>query len=168
MEKEHFGERLSKLIDALGITQSAFAARLGISQPYVSKLLKGGIPSNPQIDNICSKFKVRREWLLDGTGGDENMFVESAQREKAYERFAYIMENAAPAKKAALSALLDLLYVVPDDVWDDIIKKIDNAVIASGGNSLFKAHHEPTIDEKVEAYRRELELEKEVMEKFGA
>ena len=38
------------------------------------------------------------------------MFVKSTPYEQAYNRFGYIMENSTPAKKAALSMLLEMVY----------------------------------------------------------
>ena len=35
------------------------------------------------------------------------------------------MENSSPSKKAALSVLLELLYNVPDEQWDMIMKQYD-------------------------------------------
>ena len=35
------------------------------------------------------------------------------------------MENSTPTKKATLSMLLELLYTVPDDAWDAIIKEFE-------------------------------------------
>ena len=53
------------------------------------------------------------------------MFVKVSAYEKAYNRFGYIMENSSPSKKAALSMLLELLYSVPDDTWDEMIIKFE-------------------------------------------
>lgn len=63
-----FGERISALISELGITKTSFADRLNITQPYVSKLIKNGTPSDRLIEDICEKFNVREEWLRTGEG----------------------------------------------------------------------------------------------------
>lgn len=63
-----FGERISALISELGITKTSFADRLNITQPYVSKLIKNGTPSDRLIEDICEKFNVREEWIRTGEG----------------------------------------------------------------------------------------------------
>lgn len=63
-----FGDRISALISELGITKTSFADKLNITQPYVSKLIKNGIPSDRLIEDICEKFNVREEWLRNGEG----------------------------------------------------------------------------------------------------
>ena len=35
------------------------------------------------------------------------------------------MENSTPLKKAALSMLLELIYTVPDNAWDTIMKEFE-------------------------------------------
>lgn len=53
------------------------------------------------------------------------MFVKSTPYEQAYNRFGYIMENSTPAKKAALSMLLEMVYSIPDDSWNAIVKQFE-------------------------------------------
>ena len=53
------------------------------------------------------------------------MFVKSTRYEQAYNRFGYIMENSTPAKKAALSMLLEMVYSIPDDSWNAIVKQFE-------------------------------------------
>ncbi len=66
-----YGERISELITKLGITKTAFADKLNITQPYVSKLIKNGTPSDRLIEDICEKFNVNEKWLRTG---EEEMF----------------------------------------------------------------------------------------------
>ena len=72
--------------------------------------------------SICREFSVNGEWLRNGTG---EPFIQVTPYEKTYNRFGYIMENSSPSKKAALSVLLELLYNVPDEQWDMIMKQYD-------------------------------------------
>lgn len=59
-------ERIALLIDESGMTKTAFAKKLNITQPYVSKLLKNGNPSDRLIEDICEKFEVDEDWLRNG------------------------------------------------------------------------------------------------------
>ena len=63
-----------------------------------------------------------REWLRNGTG---EMFTEVSSYEKAYNHFGYIMENAIPSKKAALSILIRCYTVFPDEQWDLMMKQFE-------------------------------------------
>lgn len=116
--------RIKELRLACGLSQDAFANKLGLkSRGKIANLEFGKTDADKEfMDLICSTFNVNRTWLSDGTG---EMFVSSTPYEKAYNRFGYIMENATPSKKAALSLLLELLYSVPDDKWDIIMKEFD-------------------------------------------
>jgi len=57
---ENISERLRKLLVLLGLKQSNFARKLGISPAHVSKLLRGGNISPALIIAISSVFKVER------------------------------------------------------------------------------------------------------------
>ena len=61
-------ERISNLLSTLQITKTAFAEKLKVSQQYISKLTKTGLPSDLLIDDICEKYNVSEEWLRYGTG----------------------------------------------------------------------------------------------------
>lgn len=65
---DNFPDRLRILLDFLGLKQSNFAEKLGISPAHVSKLLRGGNISLALIIAISSVFKVERRWLETGEG----------------------------------------------------------------------------------------------------
>lgn len=69
---ETINDRIAQLIDTLGVTKTAFAENLKISQQYASKLIRTGTPSDLLIDDICQKYNVNEEWLRTGTG---DMFI---------------------------------------------------------------------------------------------
>lgn len=124
------GERLKLLRKHLDIKQGDFANKISTTQGHISDIENGRKNlSDRTIKLICLESwngkMVNEEWLRDGTGGEENMFVNVTPQEKAYNRFGYIMENSSPSKKAALSVLLELLYNVPDEQWDMIVKQYD-------------------------------------------
>lgn len=65
----NIGERLKKLRKELGLTQAAFAARIGSVQNTVTGYESGRRnPSAPVISLICREFNVREEWLRTGDG----------------------------------------------------------------------------------------------------
>lgn len=65
---ETINQRIAELLDALGITKTAFADKLKVSQQYISKLIRTGTPSDLLIDNICQRYNVNEVWLRTGEG----------------------------------------------------------------------------------------------------
>lgn len=120
------GDRIKKLRKHLDLTQQGFGDRLGIKGNTISQYESGrNEPIDAVLSLICREFNVNEEWLRTGKGGDDNMFIKITPYEKAYNRFGYIMENSVPSKKAALSLMLELLYTVPDEQWNAIMKEYE-------------------------------------------
>lgn len=66
-------ERIAMCIDKSGLTRTAFAERINLSQPHVSKLAGGtSAPSDRTIADICREFNVSETWLRTGAG---DMFI---------------------------------------------------------------------------------------------
>lgn len=62
-------ERIKLIREQYGLSQSAFAARLGISRASVCQLESGiNGASNSTVINICREFNINREWLETGKG----------------------------------------------------------------------------------------------------
>lgn len=62
-------ERISLCIEKSGLNKTSFAKRLGITQPFVSKLCSGASqPSDRTISDICREFNVNETWLRTGEG----------------------------------------------------------------------------------------------------
>ena len=66
---ESIGTRIKKLRDALHITQSEFAKKIGSVQNTITGYETGRRePSNQVIALICQVFRVNEEWLRTGKG----------------------------------------------------------------------------------------------------
>jgi transcriptional regulator with XRE-family HTH domain len=77
--------RIAAVIKASGLTKTAFAERLNVSQSFVSRLAVGAsVPSDRTILDICREFNVSERWLRTGEG---EMFVQLS-REEEITRFA--------------------------------------------------------------------------------
>ena len=64
-----FSDRLSQIISDSGLTKTAFAKRIEVSQGFVSQLCSGSFNPSPRtISAICREFNIRREWLEPGEG----------------------------------------------------------------------------------------------------
>lgn len=117
------GERVKRIRKEKDLTLEKFGEKVGVTKQTISRI-ENGINSltDQMVLSICREFSVNGEWLRNGTG---EPFIQVTPYEKTYNRFAYIMENSSPSKKAALSVLLELLYNVPDEQWDMIMKQYD-------------------------------------------
>lgn len=111
--------------DYLHMTQEEFSSSIKISRSNLGSIEIGRVSVTDRvIQDICEKFSVNEEWLRTGSG---EIPARISPYEKAYNRFGYIMENSPPAKKAALTMLIEVLYSVPDDKWDMIMKQFEES-----------------------------------------
>lgn len=116
-------ERLKLLRKKLSLSQESFGSRLGVTGTGISKIETGDRNLTEQMFiSICREFNVNETWLRTGKG---EMFLSATPYEKAYNRFGYIMENSVPSKKAALAMLLEMLYSVPDEQWEMMMKQFE-------------------------------------------
>ncbi len=62
-------ERIAQCINASGLTKTAFAQKIGLTQAYVSALSIGRkLPSDRTIADICREFHISETWLRTGEG----------------------------------------------------------------------------------------------------
>lgn len=71
--------RIAAVIQASGLTKTAFAERVKVSQQHISRLAKDGTPSDRTIVDICREFGVSEHWLRTGEG---EMFVRLSREEE--------------------------------------------------------------------------------------
>lgn len=88
MEKISINARIKQLRTSKRYKQSEFGEIIGLKQVAVSNMEKDGNTVTEQnITLICQKFRVRREWLVDGEGemfvsGEPGIFSEFAKEYK--------------------------------------------------------------------------------------
>lgn len=113
----------------LHLTQEELAPQIKMSRSNLGAIEIGRIVVTDRVkDDICSAFNVNKNWLESGDGGDDNIFIKATPYEKAYNRFGYLIENGSPTKKAALSAILELMYLVPDDTWELVVEQFNQSL----------------------------------------
>ena len=56
--------RIAAVIQASGLTKTAFAERVKVSQQHISRLAKDGTPSDRTIVHICRVFCVTKHWQV--------------------------------------------------------------------------------------------------------
>ena len=76
--------RLKELRKELSLTQQEFADKLNISRNFVAQIEIGTkVPGERTVQDICRKFKVNYDWLVNGSGemfqddGDAQAIVDS-------------------------------------------------------------------------------------------
>ena len=66
-------ERIKEVRKTVGLTQTEFANRIGLSQNFITQLETGSKnPSDRTLSDICREFSVSEQWLRTGEG---EMFV---------------------------------------------------------------------------------------------
>lgn len=62
-------ERIRQLRESLGLSQTAFGSRLGVSRDVVNNLERGRVEIKEHIVKlICSEYHVSEDWLRTGSG----------------------------------------------------------------------------------------------------
>ena len=108
----NMSERIAALMDSLDMTNTAFAARLNVSQSFVSRLASGAkIPSDRTIADICREFNVNEDWLRTGEGA---MFLERSRDDELSAFFGDILSGQPDDFRRRLIAALSRLSV---DEW---------------------------------------------------
>lgn len=145
--------RIKMLRKELDMTQQEFADRLGIKRTTIGNYEAGrNEPVDSVIALICDRFNVSVEWLRDGKGP---MFKEVAPDDDIQRMVDDMLrDDSAETKRRLVAAILRL---TPEQIETAVswIKRTFDLVSAEDIND----ETEPTIDEKVESYRHELEAQ---------
>ncbi len=145
MKKNVINAQIRKLRKALKLNQTEFGERIGLKSGAIGKMEKdGGTVIEQNIKLICEKFNVRREWLTEGAGE-----MLQATEDTLFSAFARRYQ-LTKAEQNVARYLLQLSTEERQSILQHILSIADAARSASGTS---------TIDEKVEAYRKELEEE---------
>ena len=115
--------RISAVIHASGLTKTAFAGRLNISQSHISKITSGdSIPSDRTIVDICREFGVSENWLRTGEG---EMFVRLSREEEITKFAMSIVRNPDSEFQRQLLATMAKLepaqWQLMEQMLDDLI-----------------------------------------------
>jgi transcriptional regulator with XRE-family HTH domain len=98
-------DRIAEIVRVTSKTKTAFADSLGVSQQYISKLERTGVPSERTIRDICDKYNVNEYWLRTGEG---EMFRERSRAEDLAGLLASMCENPTPFQKSLIAVLAKL------------------------------------------------------------
>lgn len=118
--------RTSELRKSLGLTQQAFADRLGITRGAVSKYdIDATDPSDAVISLICREFNVREAWLRDGEG---DMLEVKPRAEELGDLVRKLLSDRPESFRSRL--ITSLLRFEPDSPEWQILENIYNSIAA--------------------------------------
>lgn len=119
--------RIKTLRSELGLTQQAFAEKLGTSRNNIAGYETGTrIPSDAVVSLICNKFNVSEKWLRTGEG---EPFVEKSKREQI---IGYL-NMLSDVSENVRNRFADALDAMDEDDWKvirDVIDQIERDCIA--------------------------------------
>lgn len=118
--------RTSELRKAFGLTQQAFADRLGITRGAVANWdLDRSDPSDAVISLICRVFNVREAWLRTGEG---EMLEIKPRAEELGELVRKLLTDRPESFRSRL--ITSLLRFEPDSPEWQILENIYNSIAA--------------------------------------
>ena len=149
-------ERIRALRKELNLTMEKFGIRLGVGKTAISKLENGERNLTDQMfKSICREFNVSEDLLRSGHG---NMFNSSSQDE---------LENLAI--KYGLTRK-DYIFIEKLMKNTELLSRFEDFCLDYANTLMEKTEQDHkqgkiSIDEQVEEYRRQLELEEKAAEK---
>jgi transcriptional regulator with XRE-family HTH domain len=118
IDKNSLGGRLDAIRACLGLTQNGFAKSIGISQNYLSQLIRNvSEPSDVIITAIVHRYNVDERWLRTGEGDMVAATEQRADRGDRGRRGEYAARSGDPPDLADLiSALVEVMRAeTPED-----------------------------------------------------
>lgn len=98
-------ERLKQARKALGLSQTKFAEKLGMTAQALSLIEIGKTPiTDKHIKPICAIFNVSEEWLETGNGA---MFLNKDELDRFAKRFSSLSERDKIYINSLMDAMLD-------------------------------------------------------------
>lgn len=140
-------ERLKELRKTLNLTQQEFADKIGVKRNTIAQYESGrNAPIDAVVTLICRTYGVNETWLRTGEG---EMFQPKSRNDELLDYARRIAEgNPGSIQAKILTAMTRLT----DAQWE-VLAQVAEQFVAE-----YQAQpgREPTIDERVEAYRQEL------------
>ena len=109
-------DRISKIVEMSGLTKTAFAKKINVSQGLVSQMCIGTTkPSDRTISDICREFGCDEVWLRTGEG---EPFRQETRQEQIMRFAVQTVKGSDEFRKSFVSMLAKL---EPED-WENLSK----------------------------------------------
>lgn len=123
---ESINARIKQLRKKKKLNQTEFGAVIGLKNSAISKMeQEGSVVVDQNVQLICEKFQVRRDWLVNGTG---EMFAERTKKDELMEwaeRVSQSPHDSFPYRLAEVLAKLD------EPQWK-MLEQIFDKIMAEG------------------------------------
>ena len=108
-------DRISRVLEDSGLTQTKFAERIHVVQSHISGLRSGAKkPTDRVIADICREFNVSELWLRTGEG---EMYVKRNRNEEIAMLINELMrEEDTSFRKRFVAAMLE----IPPEFWPEL------------------------------------------------
>lgn len=150
---ESINARIKQLRKKKKLNQTEFGSVIGLKNSAISKMeQEGSVVVDQNIQLICEKFQVRREWLIDGIG---EMFAARTKNDELMEwakRVSQSPHDSFPYRLAeALSKLDEPQWKMLEQIFDKIMAEGDDEPPART-NDAARLHAQ--LDAELQAERR--------------
>ena len=125
---ESINARIKQLRKKKKLNQTEFGSVIGLKNSAISKMeQEGSVVVDQNLQLICEKFQVRREWLIDGIG---EMFAARTKNDELMEwakRVSQSPHDSFPYRLAeALSKLDEPQWKMLEQIFDKIMAEGDD------------------------------------------
>lgn len=155
---ESINARIKQLRKKKKLNQTEFGAVIGLKNSAISKMeQEGSVVVDQNVQLICEKFQVRRDWLVDGTG---EMFAERTKKDELMEwaeRVSQSPHDSFPYRLAEVLAKLDEpQWKMLEQIFDKIMAEgnTENSNIAKAEPIKAKAAPPDDDDDDSDVIRR--------------
>lgn len=115
-----FAERVALVVKESKLNQTDFAAKISISQQYLSQICNGKKnPSDRTISDICRIFDIQEDWLRHGL---EPMRAARSREEEIAELVGSALSGPSSFKKAVIQMICSRT--------DEELKTLESALLA--------------------------------------
>lgn len=118
--------RIKRIRAEMGLTQSAFGEKIGLSQNFIWMLETGQrVPSDRTIRDICREFGVSETWLRTGAG---EMKADTTREEEMGALLGSLLADRPESFRSAL--ITALLRFDPDGPEWEVLERIYRNIAA--------------------------------------
>ena len=112
--------RIKELRKSLGLTQTDFGSRIGVTTSAISGYELGSrVPSDAIIKSICREFRVSETWLRTGAG---EMKADTTREEEMGQLLGELLADRSESFRSAL--ITTLLRFPPDGPEWEVLERI--------------------------------------------
>lgn len=155
---ESINARIKQLRKKKKLNQTEFGSVIGLKNSAISKMeQEGSVVVDQNIQLICEKFQVRRDWLVDGTG---EMFAARTKKDELMEwaeRVSQSPHDSFPYRLAeVLAKLNEPQWKMLEQIFDKIMTEgnTENSNVVKAESTSTKAAPPDDDDDDPDVIRR--------------